>query len=106
MTRFFYKIYVLVLINDLHFVSVLELIVKNNFEHLKGFDMTFCKSVCPWAVRQSKQWSTWRGLAITAGAVITVINPVLGATVLKIVGLVVGGIDVIKNDGQSVGEIK
>lgn len=29
---------------------------------------TFCKSVCPWATKQLKQRSTWRGLLTLAGA--------------------------------------
>ena len=62
--------------------------------------MTFCKSVCPWAMRQGKQASTWRGLAIAVGTIVTVINPALGATVLKAVGVIVGAIDVFKNDNK------
>ena len=63
--------------------------------------ITFCNGVCPWAVRQAKQASTWRGVAIGLGTLITVFNPALGASVLKAVGLVVGAIDVIKNDAKT-----
>lgn len=62
--------------------------------------LTFCSSVCPWAVRQGKQASTWRGLAIATGTLITIVNPVLGATVFKAVGIAVGAIDVLKNDSK------
>lgn len=59
---------------------------------------TFCNSVCPWAIRQSKQVSTWRGLVIAAGTIVTIVNPALGAAALKAVGVVVGVLDVAKND--------
>ena len=51
-------------------------------------------------MRQGKQASTWRGLAIAVGTIVTVINPALGATVLKAVGVIVGAIDVFKNDNK------
>lgn len=62
--------------------------------------MSFCKQVCPWAVKQAKQPSTWRGLAIGAGTLVTLINPAAGAAVIKAVGLVVGAIDVLKDDSK------
>ena len=62
--------------------------------------MAFCKEVCPWAMRQAKQASTWRGLAIGAGALVTLINPLAGAAVYKAVGLAVGVIDVVRNDSK------
>lgn len=62
--------------------------------------MAFCKEVCPWAVRQAKQASTWRGLAIAVGTLVAVVNPVLGASVIKAVGLAVGAIDILKNDNK------
>lgn len=60
--------------------------------------MAFCKEVCPWAVRQSKQWSTWRGLMIGLASITTIFNPVLGAAIAKVVGVVIGSVEVIKND--------
>ena len=63
-------------------------------------NQTFCKAVCPWAIRQAKQPSTWRGLAIGIGTIVTVFNPALGAAVIKAVGVVVGAIDVFKNDSK------
>ena len=60
--------------------------------------MAFCKEVCPWAVRQAKQWSTWRGLMITAASIVTIFNPALGLAVAKTVGLIIGSVDVVKND--------
>lgn len=60
--------------------------------------MAFCKEVCPWAIRQAKQASTWRGLAIGIGAIVAIVNPALGAAVIKAVGVVVGAIDIVKDD--------
>lgn len=60
--------------------------------------MAFCKEVCPWAIRQAKQASTWRGLAIGIGTIVAIVNPALGAAVIKAVGVVVGAIDIVKDD--------
>jgi len=60
----------------------------------------FCKNVCPWVIKQSKQASTWRGLAIGMGTLVAIVNPALGAAVIKAVGVVVGVIDVVKDDSQ------
>lgn len=62
--------------------------------------MAFCKEVCPWCVRQAKQASTWRGIAIGLGALVTLINPAAGAIVVKAVGLAVGVVDVVRNDSK------
>jgi hypothetical protein len=62
--------------------------------------MAFCKQVCPWAVKQAKQASTWRGLAIGIGGLITLINPAAGVAVAKAVAVAVGVVDVVKNDGK------
>lgn len=58
----------------------------------------FCRNVCPWVIKQSKQASTWRGLAIGIGTLVTIVNPALGAAVIKAVGVIVGAIDVVKDD--------
>lgn len=63
--------------------------------------MSFCKQVCPWAVRQAGQWSTWRGLFIGTASIITIFNPLLGAAVLKTVGVVIGSVEVLKNDDKN-----
>lgn len=60
--------------------------------------MAFCKEVCPWAIKQAKQASTWRGLAIGIGTIVAIVNPALGAAVIKAVGVVVGAIDIVKDD--------
>lgn len=60
--------------------------------------MAFCKEVCPWAIRQAKQASTWRGLAIGIGTTVAIVNPALGAAVIKAVGVIVGAIDIVKDD--------
>ena len=60
--------------------------------------MAFCKNVCPWVIKQSKQASTWRGLAIGVGTLVAIVNPALGAAVIKAVGVVVGAIDIVKDD--------
>ena len=60
--------------------------------------MAFCREVCPWAIRQAKQASTWRGLAIGIGTIVAIVNPALGAAVIKAVGVVVGAIDIVKDD--------
>ena len=60
--------------------------------------MAFCREVCPWAIRQAKQASTWRGLAIGVGTIVAIVNPALGAAVIKAVGVVVGAIDIVKDD--------
>ena len=62
--------------------------------------MAFCREVCPWAIRQAKQASTWRGLAIGIGTIVAIVNPALGAAVIKAVGVVVGVIDVVKDDSN------
>lgn len=62
--------------------------------------MAFCKEVCPWAIRQAKQASTWRGLAIGIGTIVAIVNPALGAAVIKAVGVVVGAIDIVKDDSN------
>lgn len=58
----------------------------------------FCRNVCPWVIKQSKQASTWRGLAIGIGTLVAIVNPALGAAVIKAVGVVVGAIDIVKDD--------
>lgn len=60
----------------------------------------FCRNVCPWVIKQSKQASTWRGLAIGIGTLVAIVNPALGAAVIKAVGVVVGAIDIVKDDSQ------
>ena len=60
--------------------------------------MTFCKSVCPWAIRQSSQWSTWRGLAIGIGSIVAVVNPALIPIVAKAVAGAISVIDIAKDD--------
>lgn len=60
----------------------------------------FCKNVCPWVIKQSKQASTWRGLAIGIGTLVAIVNPALGAAVIKAIGVVVGVIDVVKDDSK------
>ena len=62
--------------------------------------MSFCKEVCPWAVKRSREWSTWRGLMIAGASLVTIFNPVLGAVVLKAVGVVIGAIEVTKDESK------
>ena len=62
--------------------------------------MAFCREVCPWAIRQAKQVSTWRGLVLAIGAGVVAVNPALALPVGKLVALVVGTIDIVKNDEQ------
>lgn len=58
----------------------------------------FCRNVCPWVIKQSKQASTWRGLVVGIGTIVAIVNPALGAAVIKAVGVVVGAIDIVKDD--------
>ena len=60
--------------------------------------MSFCKQVCPWTVKRAREWSTWRGLMIASASLVTIFNPVLGLTVAKAVGVVIGAVDVAKDD--------
>lgn len=62
--------------------------------------MAFCREVCPWAVRQSKQWSTWRGLMIAGTVIATAINPALGLIVGKVTGAIISAGEVLKNDSN------
>lgn len=62
--------------------------------------MAFCKEVCPWAIRQAKQWSTWRGMAIGIGAVAVTINPEAGAAIALAMAKVVAIIDIMKDDSK------
>ena len=62
--------------------------------------MAFCREVCPWAVRQAKQWSTWRGLMIGAASIASIFNPVLGIAITKAVGVIIGTVEVTKNDSK------
>ena len=62
--------------------------------------MAFCKEVCPWAVRQAKQWSTWRGLMLGTASIVAIVNPVLGVAVAKTVGVIIGAVEVSKDDSK------
>lgn len=62
--------------------------------------MTFCKQVCPWAVRQSKQWSTWKGLLFIGTTLTAAFNPILGLTVAKVAGSIIGAVEVAKDDSS------
>jgi len=62
--------------------------------------MEKCGLICQWAKKQGRQASTWRGIAIGVGSLIAIVNPALGASVLKAVGVIVATIDVIKNDNK------
>lgn len=60
--------------------------------------MTFCKNVCPWAIKQGKQWSTWRGLLVIGTTLATAFNPALGLAVGKVAGAIIGAVEVAKDD--------
>lgn len=62
--------------------------------------MSFCKQICPWAVKRSKEWSTWRGLMIATASIVAVVNPVLGLAITKVFGTIIGSIDVLKEEKQ------
>lgn len=61
----------------------------------------FCKNVCPWVIKQSKQISTWRGLLLAGGAIVATVNPALGAAIIKAVGVAVGVIDVVHDETKA-----
>ena len=63
--------------------------------------MTFCRSVCPWAIKQSKQWSTWRGVLVIGTTIATALNPVLGLTVGKVAGAIIGAVEIGKDDSKA-----
>lgn len=62
--------------------------------------MSFCRSVCPWAVKQSRQWSTWRGLLVIGTTLAAAFNPVMGLAVGKISGAIIGAVEVAKDDSK------
>lgn len=62
--------------------------------------MSFCKQVCPYITKRSKEWSTWRGLMIGTASIIAVFNPVLGLAVVKVFGTIIGGVDVLKDESK------
>lgn len=62
--------------------------------------MAFCKQVCPWVIRQSKQLSTWRGVAIGVGAIAVAIDPVVGTPIAIIAAKVVAVLDIVKDDSN------
>lgn len=61
---------------------------------------SFCANVCPWAVRQAKQSSTWRGLAVLASAFGLFASPEQAHLIIGAVASVFGAVDVIKNDSE------
>lgn len=61
---------------------------------------TFCKQVCPWATRQLKQASTWRGLAVLAGALGIFGSPEHANAIIGAIGTVLGAVDVLKDDSK------
>lgn len=63
--------------------------------------MTFCKQVCPWVIKQSKQASTWRGVAIGVGAVAMAVNPILGTPLALLMAKIVAVIDIVKDDSKT-----
>lgn len=62
--------------------------------------MTFCKSVCPWAAKQLKQGSTWRGLAIIVGALGLFGSPEHANVIIGAIGTVLGAADVLRDDSN------
>ena len=60
--------------------------------------MSFCREVCPWAVKRSSEWSTWRGLMIGSASIAAIFNPALGLVVAKAVAVVIGAVDVVKQE--------
>lgn len=62
--------------------------------------MSFCKQVCPWAVKRASEWSTWRGLMIGTASIVAVVNPVLGLTAAKLAGAIIGTVDVLKDEAK------
>jgi hypothetical protein len=66
----------------------------------KTENMGFCSGVCPWALRQIKQVSTWRGLVILGGVIATTVNPALGAAIVKFAGAIVGVLDIAQNEAK------
>lgn len=63
--------------------------------------MSFCRSVCPWAIKQSKQWSTWRGLMVGVTVIATAFNPAIGLAIGKVTGTIISAGEVIKDDSKS-----
>lgn len=60
--------------------------------------MTFCKNVCPWLIKQSKQRSTWRGLALLLGATGVLGAPEQVHVIIGAVGLLLGAEDVVRDE--------
>ena len=63
--------------------------------------MSFCKQVCPWAVKRGKEWSTWRGIMIATASIVAMLNPVLGLAITKVFGTIIGGVDVLKDESKA-----
>ncbi|MDP2071565.1 hypothetical protein [Methylotenera sp.] len=61
---------------------------------------TFCASVCPWAIRQSKQHSTWRGIALLGGALGIFSNPEQITLIAGAIGTILGVTDIARNDNN------
>ena len=62
--------------------------------------MSFCRKVSKWSAKQGQQWSTWRGLMLGVASITAIVNPVLGVAVVKAVGVVIGTVEVIKDDSN------
>ena len=61
---------------------------------------TFCKSVCPWAIKQAKQPSTWRGLAVLAGALGFLGAPEQAHVIIGALGTIFGAVDIVRDDSK------
>lgn len=65
-----------------------------------GDKKTFCSAVCPWAIRQSKQISTWRGLALLGASLGVFSSPEQAHAIISAVASIFGVIEVVKNEAQ------
>lgn len=61
---------------------------------------SFCSEVCPWAIRQAKQASTWRGLAVLGGAIGVFGAPEQAHIIIGALGAVFGAADVARDDSK------